>query len=655
MKSLSNVLNDMKKVFTCFLISLFLLATLPAFAFNYYVDPSSSGSNSGTFTDPWKSLDDLPAGINYFLPGDTVFFKRNQQFSGTLSINSSGIDGSPIVFMPYGSGNAPVFQYNLANPADALTANRIIIRLNQTNYIVIDGFELTDATIPETDHSVTANVGYGVYIYKGAGSNGSYNIIKNLTISRVGAGLNIDGGSNNTITDCTVRNLRMIVNTPNINWDDYGAVGIIIGGSDNTIIRNHIQDCWANSFDYQYDGGAIEMYGPVSNNGILYNTAIDNLGWMEFGSNTGAQALNNLVAYNLLINNGSVCWINTGNGFGVNVQNLQLFNNNIIETNAPRIAYITSLIGIFTMPSVTNVISMKNNIFWLSTPVNITDPVTQLFNGPQLIHQNNLYHMTGGSLGFSLDPSELNLNTGDSLFMDITTSNNPASWNYNLRQSCAAIDFGQNTGIDKDFYAQAVPFGNAPDAGIAEYIPFTILPLQIISCRGWWNTNGNNVEWVTTNDSSDHFEIERRNGANSFKTIAVGPYKMNEGSTTTIYQFIDNDVMDEVQYYRIKVIVPGNTDFYSKIISIKNNRLPDNIIVSPNPARDILYVRIPGSDFQNKSMTLFNTSGIEVTRQRINDSNSQIKINVSMLPRGVYVIKLIDNKTGRYYKAIFTK
>lgn len=646
----------MKALTICFLAALLLLATLRASAVNYYVDPSSSGSNSGTFTDPWKSLNDIPATINYFLPGDTVFFKRGQQFTGTLSINSTGSDGSPIVFMPYGSGSAPVFQYNLANPTDPLSINRMIIRLNQVNYIVIDGFVLTDATIPDNDHTLTANVGYGVYIYSGPGNNGSYNTIKNVTVSNVGTGVTIDGGTHNTITNCVIRNSHMVINTPDISWDDNGALGITLGGSDNTITHNIIQGCWGGSYDYQYDGGAIEMYGySVNNNTILYNTAIDNMGWMEFGSGSGGQALNNLVGYNLLINNGDVFWINSGNGFAMDVRNLQLFNNNVIETTPPRLAVINSLIGIFSTPSVPNVISMKNNIFWLTSSLNITDPKTQPFNGPQLVHQNNLYHMSGGSQGYILDASELNLKSGDSLFMNSTSFGSPDLWNYNLRPSCAAVNFGQNVGIYKDFFGNNVPVSSAPDAGIAEHTSLGVLPLQILSCKGWAGTNGNNIEWVTTNDSANHFEVERSNGGNNFKTIAVVPAKMNAGSTVQ-YQYVDNDVTDGVQYYRIKAIKQDNAEFYSQIVSINNSLLPENLTASPNPVQgSFLYLRIPGNDFLNKEMVMVNMAGVEVRNAKINDANSRIKVNVGMLPRGAYVIKLIDYKSGKYYKTIFTK
>jgi hypothetical protein len=633
-------------------ILLLVLTHLSAAATNYYVDPSSpSTANLGTFNAPWISIDAIPVTINFFLPGDTVFFKRGQYFSGTLSINSSGSITAPIVFMPYGSGYPPVFQYNLTNPAESSSVNRMIIRLNQVNNVVIDGFELTDYSIPEFDHSVTANVGYGVYIYKGQGDNGNNNVIKNVTISRVGAGIAIDGGSHNTLTGCTIKNLRMVINTPNTSWDDYGAVGIMLAGSDNTITKNQIKDCWGNSFDYQFDGGGIEMYGPSSNNRILYNTAIGNLGWMEFGSPTGGDAVNNLVAYNLLINNGNVCWINTGNGFTVNVQGLQLFNNNIIETTKPRLPDVTSLIGIFTRPSLSNVINMKNNIFWVTTSVNITDPVTQPFNGPQLVHQNNLYHLNGGSPGFVLDASEKDLSPAASLFTDAASSADPVSWNFNLRQPSAAIDQGQNTGIDKDFFGKPVPAGNAPDIGIAEDV-LNVLPLQILSCTGWAGTNGNNVEWVTTNDAADHFEIEKSDGGTTFNTIASIPHKTNAGTGTIQYQYIDDKPTNEIQYYRIKAIEPGGNILYSRIISIKNNS-SSHISVSPNPASETLTVTIAGDDFRGNEIVLFNMAGKEVGRERTN--GMPYRINVGALPKGVYVIKITDQKTGKFYNTLFTK
>ncbi|WP_081169457.1 T9SS type A sorting domain-containing protein [Niastella populi] len=646
----------MKNTISCMLVLLCSMASLVASATNYYVDPSSTGSNQGTFNDPWKSIDDIPWAINYYSPGDTIFFKRGQEYVGTMSMNSSGSSSAPIVLMPYGSGAAPLFKYSAGHFTDPLVYNRVMIRLNQCNHIVIDGFEMTDFTIPN-DHSVAANVGYGVYIYAGPGNNGSNNIVRNCKITKLGSGVCIDGGSFNTVTNCTIGDLRMILNTPDVEWDDFGAMGIMVGGSDNTITHNQIHECYGTSYDYHIDGGAIEMYGSVSNNKILYNTASENIGFMEFGSGSGGQALNNLVGYNLLVNNGHVFWINSASIYSLDVRNLQFVNNNIIETHAPRIADVRNMIGIMSTPTVANVLTMKNNIFWIATAQNITDPNAQPFNGPQLIHQNNMFHLSGGSLGYNMDVTETNLPAGFSPFIDITSSSNPLLWNYDLKPACTAIDFGQFTGIDKDFQGKPVPYGGLPDAGIIESIAI-VLPLEILSSRGYSTTVGNIIEWETNKELAKHFEVEKSSDGQTFGSIATIPYKTDANTSSIIYRFTDGDIKGEVQYYRIKGVEANSKEIYSKIISIKSVTVqssPGSFTLFPNPAQDHVYLKYPGNDFLNKEVMVVSMAGVVVKRQRLNDASAQVKLNIGDLPKGAYALKLFDTKTGQTHSTMLTK
>jgi hypothetical protein len=356
-----------------------------------------------------------------------------------------------------------------------------------------------------------------------------------------------------------------------------------------------------------------------------------------------------------LINNGHVFWINTNNGYGVDVRNLQFFNNNVIETHAPRLPDVKNLIGIASTPSIANVLTMKNNIFYITTGVNITDPTLQPFNGPQLIHQSNLYHLTGGNMGFNLDGSEKKLGTSDQLFQDNDSSSDPTTWNYELKQFSVAVNIGQNTGIDKDYYEQSVPFGGAPDAGIAENLQLTALPVEFVSTKGYAITNGNTIEWETNNEAAIRFDVEKSNEGKNFTAIGTVPYKTNTGSATTKYQFTDNKVTGDVQYYRIKVTETGSAAAYSQTIAIKNGSSAKNISVYPNPAKDYVYVKMPDNNFQNKEMVLVNMSGVELRRTRINETGSQYKMDVSTLPHGAYVIKLIDDKTGTNQSTMFAK
>jgi hypothetical protein len=630
------------------LVLLLIAASLSVSGKAYFVDPASWGSNQGTWFDPWKSIWDIPQTVGYFQPGDSIFFKSGHEYMGTLSINSSGREGAPIVLMPYGAGKAPVFKYNPGHFTDPMIYNRVMIRLNQCNYIVVDGFELTDYTIRDYDRYTSANVGYGVYIYKG-----SHNIVKNIKVARLGSGVCIDGGSYNTVSHCDIRNLRMIINTPNDPWDDFGAMGIMVGGSNNNVTYNQIHDCWANSYDYHIDGGAIEMYGPVCNNRIMYNTTSENLGFMEFGSGSGGQALNNVVAYNLLVNNGHVFWINSSSIYSLDVRNLQFLNNNIVETHAPRIPEVRNLIGIMNTPTVANVLTMKNNIFWLTSGQNITDPHWQPFNGPQLIHQNNLFHMSGGGLGFNIDGTEQMLAAGVSPFTDIS-SYDPLSWNYDLQPWSVAVNYGQYTGIDKDYYGKAVPFSGVPDAGIAENI-LAVLPLEIVSTRAYEASTGNVVEWETNSETADHFELLKSTDGNNFKPIATIPNKADAKPTALKFQFTDNDKKGNVFYYRVKAVEKSKKESFSKVVTIKSQTAAGSLTVFPNPAQDYVYLKLPGYDFLNKELQIVNMSGVVVSKQKLNDANSQVKLNISMLPKGAFAVKLIDSKTGQTQSSLFTK
>jgi hypothetical protein len=95
-----------------------------------------------------------------------------------------------------------------------------------------------------------------------------------------------------------------------------------------------------------------------------------------------------------------------------------------------------------------SLIVMRNNIFWLQTNVSIAKK--SYFSGSQLIHTNNIYHLSGGSLNFTLGSKELNLAATTAVFTN-TTNSNPALWDYTPVNGSPAIDFGINIGLKKDF------------------------------------------------------------------------------------------------------------------------------------------------------------------------------------------------------------
>jgi hypothetical protein len=415
----------------------------------FYIDPSSTASlSNGSFTNPFKSITQVNAIVLY--AGDSVFFKNGQVFSGALNIKYSGTITDPIVYTNYGSGLIPVFNNAFSN----------VVNFNTVKYVVLNGIKITDYTMNPSDRSIPANVKYAINL-----NNSTNCTISNMDISLVGVGISVGNGSNgNRITRNNISNLRMIRNTPttiNAN-DDYGANPMVIQSSNNMIDNNYFKDCWATSYDYGFDGGAVELYGTnISNNKIIYNTAIDCNGFVEVGSATNGTADGNVVAYNKIINCGSAGTFQTSGTFAVKISRFQYYNNNFIET-VKQFAKPSNLFYSSLRTPPTGMLILRNNIFWLSSGVNA---YPTYLNNASVIHSNNIYRMAYGVAGITLNNSELYSKT---LNIFTAISDSPIAWNYALLPTTPAVNFGvhSNVGLTKDFHGKSI-VGN-PDAGILE-------------------------------------------------------------------------------------------------------------------------------------------------------------------------------------------
>ena len=443
-----------KKIGFLVLFSLFLTNT---FATNYYVDPSSPVAiANGTITNPFKTLTQVNTAILSFLPGDTLFFKRGQSFSGKIIVSTSGTELKPIVYTSYGLGAMP----ELTN-----TTSDIIV-VNNKQYVVFDRLKLIDKTMSLTDHTITAKISYAIVL-----NNAPHCTISNCDISLVGVAINtLQGSDFTTIKGNNIYNLRAVRNTVGGN-DDYGANAMVVGSSFNQINYNRFEGCWATSYDYGYDGGAIEFFGTtINDNTIMYNTAVNCDGFIEIGSSTYGVSTNNLIAYNKIINCGqTACLHNTTGTFGIKTDNLKFFNNVIIETKKP-FEQFSSMFW-FADPTKIDVIFLRNNIFYITTTANV---MSNNLDTLKLVHSNNIFKLSGGVLGFRLATTSEMLPSNEQIFL--ASSGEPETWDYRLLPGSIAINRGVNVGLTSDFVGNPI-IGN-PDAGIFEYLSIIPVPLQ---------------------------------------------------------------------------------------------------------------------------------------------------------------------------------
>lgn len=391
----------------------------------FYLDSvSGSDSNSGTSIDePWQTL--APLHLTNLLPGSIVNFKRGSHWEGGLAIYDSGVQDKPILFTAYGDGDRPTF----SNPGNGTEwTSGIMI---YADWIKLEGLKVHDV------HDA------GVYIADGS----DYNSVSDVEVTDAGIGISVLG-RHNIVTRNYLHDLKMINNTPGGTEDDYGAVGIWLGNSYNEISYNRIVNCIAPSYDFGTDGGAIEWYGFADGNFVHHNWASGNKGFLEVGVGS---AKDNVVAYNLSVNNGRFSIIHLDGSFQSDVRNFRFENNTIVEAMHNEPGWV--IFGFGGDPRLDTFI-LQNNIVY-------ADNFQAISNKSNFTHSHNLFFLNNvPELGFPLDPSEIQ---SDPLFVDL------ANENYRLKQGSPAIDRGLELGHTLDFENQPVFWGQAPDLGAYEY------------------------------------------------------------------------------------------------------------------------------------------------------------------------------------------
>ncbi|MCL5125778.1 MAG: right-handed parallel beta-helix repeat-containing protein [Deltaproteobacteria bacterium] len=391
----------------------------------YYVDSAGgSDSNPGTSGDQaWQTL--APVHAHRFLPGDIVRLKRGSRWYGGLVIDDSGEEGNPITFTSYGEGESPV----ILNPGDMDSWTRVVVI--KADWIVLDGLKVMDS------HDA------GIFISPGS----DHNIIRNIEATDVGFGVVIKG-QKNLITNSYIHDLHIVRSTPAEN-DDFGAVGIVIADSYNEVANNRIINCIAPSLDYGVDGGAVEWWSYADNNYVHHNWTINNNGFLEVG---GGSARDNLVSYNVSINNRRFSTLHLDGKFSSIVTNFRIENNTIVEMNTDK--EWGWVVFNFGGDPDSKTFIVRNNVISVQK-------LKAVSNKNTFTHDHNLYQLGYGTkVGFVLGPGEM---IDDPLFV------NPLSLDFHLQPLSPAINAGISLGYTVDFENRPVPVDGAPDLSAFEY------------------------------------------------------------------------------------------------------------------------------------------------------------------------------------------
>ncbi len=162
----------------------------------------------------------------------------------------------------------------------------------------------------------------------------------------------------------------------------------------------------------------------------------------------------------------------------------------------------------------------------------------------------------------------------------------------------------------------------------------TTLPVQLAKFTGKSTEHGNQLAWKTAQMSNfSHFELQKSNNNGEFTTIGLVQINKTEN-----YEFFDDNITEIKQYYRLKMIDLDGKFSFSKTIALESN-LQNSLIIYPNPVVETLQFK---GTFKVVSFQIKNLNG----RKMLENNNGETKINVSNLPKGIYIYEAhgIDNK-----------
>lgn len=167
------------------------------------------------------------------------------------------------------------------------------------------------------------------------------------------------------------------------------------------------------------------------------------------------------------------------------------------------------------------------------------------------------------------------------------------------------------------------------------------LPIDIVFFEGKLKGTNINLNWETFNEINfSHFEVERGVNAINYQTIGlVNATGVNK------YSFTDNieSLKGRRLYYRLKKVDKDGSYTYSSVFTI---HVPLNIQfnIYPNPAKDIVFVQTNSNAINNIEVEITDITGKSfIKKYFLVENNGLIKIPVSQLSQGFYIIKLNYN------------
>ena len=168
------------------------------------------------------------------------------------------------------------------------------------------------------------------------------------------------------------------------------------------------------------------------------------------------------------------------------------------------------------------------------------------------------------------------------------------------------------------------------------------------------------INWKATS-GIDQYEFEVDTSLNFNSPIKINGLKqyisLNPKNSDTEEQ-LSNLLLDQEYFWRVRTIAPDTTYNWSSVWSFKtsvngvgNKELiasDDNIYIYPNPNKGEFFIQFNSN--KNRTFEVYNSIGKLVLQSSTNNSNVQIDLTNN--PRGIYFVKISDENSTSIKKVV---
>ena len=168
----------------------------------------------------------------------------------------------------------------------------------------------------------------------------------------------------------------------------------------------------------------------------------------------------------------------------------------------------------------------------------------------------------------------------------------------------------------------------------------TPLPVTLVAFNGTPNNEGVKLNWQTAMEENiRQFEVEYSVDGTSF--IHLGNVPANNTATGSAYNFLHSIMYDGAIFYRLKIADIDGSFNYSGIVRVVLN---DNVKTMVTPSvisNGVININLFNQKY--KSLQLISMNGTLVLKKDVTGQSGNIKVPLSKVAAGIYMVRLIGN------------